>query len=183
MDHWRSPNHDDLHAITVDPGVRGVPVLEVVEVDGFVTSAIDGMLDLMRRAHYTALSGPVVGLPLRVIAIDLTGTGRSQVVLINPVIEKMSTERQRDREGCLAIPGVTGPVDRSAWVVASGLAPSGHLIRFRAGGMLARMIQHQVDHLDGYTFVDHMPWRARALIHARLGRRAGSCALPAHAWS
>lgn len=135
---------------------------EVERVNADVNAAIDEMLDLMRTAGYVALSGPLVGLPLRVLAVDLTGSGSSQIVLINPRIEEASQEKQRDREGCLAIPEVTAHVDRPVWVLVSGVSRTGRVVRLRAGGILGRIIQHQIDHLDGLTVIDRVRPRPAA---------------------
>lgn len=145
-----------LHIRPVGPADSGEPARKVKHIDAPLNVAIDEMLGLMRSAGYVALAGPVVGLPLRVIAIDLTTSGRSQIVLINPVIEEFSEEFQRDREGCLAIPELTAQVDRRVWIVVSGLTRTGRSVRMRAGGILGRIIQHQIDHLDGMTFIDRV---------------------------
>lgn len=150
------PRSGGLHIRPVGPADSGEPARDVERIDAALNVAIDEMLGLMRSAGYVALAGPVVGLPLRVIAIDLTTSGRSQIVLINPVIEEFSEECQRDREGCLAIPELTAHVDRPVWIVVSGLTRTGRAVRLRAGGILGRIIQHQVDHLNGVTFVDRV---------------------------
>lgn len=129
---------------------------EVQRIDTELNVAIDEMLGLMRSAGHLALCGPVVGLPLRVITIDLATSGQSQIVLINPQIEEVSIECQRDLEGCLATPELKAHVDRPVWVVVSGLSRTGRAVRLRAGGILGRIIQHQIDHLDGVTLVDRM---------------------------
>jgi len=140
-------------------------------------SAIDGMLEVMRRAGYPALAGPLVGIGYRVIAIDLSRSGRSQIVLLNPEVETTSTERQLGREGCVALPGVTAVVDRPLWVVVRGLTRSGQEVRLHAGGVLGRMVQHQIDHLDGRTFVDRLDARQRRVVEARLRVRRPTCSL------
>lgn len=150
------PRSGGLHIRPVGPAESGEPVREVRRIGAELNVAIDEMLGLMRSAGYVALAGPVVGLPLRVITIDLTSSGQSQIVLINPVIEEVSEECQRDREGCLAIPELTVHVDRPVWVVVSGLSRTGRAVRLRAGGILGRIIQHQIDHLDGLTFIDRV---------------------------
>ena len=155
-DRERSRSSGGLHIRPVGPARTGETVREVAHIDAALNVAIDEMLGLMRSAGYVALAGPVVGLPLRVITIDLTMSGRSQIVLINPVIEQVSTERQRDREGCLAIPELSAHVDRPVWIVVSGLTRTGRAVRLRAGGILGRIIQHQIDHLDGLTIFDRV---------------------------
>jgi peptide deformylase len=147
---------EGLHIRNAGPTNGREPVREVERIDAELNVAIDEMLGLMRSAGHVALAGPIVGLPLRVVAVDLSASGMSQIVLINPVVEERSEECQRDREGCLALPELTGHVDRPVWVVVSGLTRTGRAVRLRAGGILGRILQHQIDHLDGLTFVDRV---------------------------
>lgn len=165
----------DLRPLGV--GERHQPAAHVERIGSDLDSAIDGMFEVMRRGGYPALAGPVVGVPFRVIAIDLTRSGRSQVVLINPVVEARSTEHTLDREGCLALPGITALVDRHLWVVVKGIARSGQQVRLHAGGVLGRIVQHQIDHLDGRTLVDRLDARRRRIAEARLRVRRPSCPL------
>ena len=155
-DEDRPQESGGLHIRPAGEAESGEAAREVAHIDAALNVAIDEMLGLMRSAGYVALAGPVVGLPFRVITIDLSSTGRSQIVLINPVIEEVSEERQRDMEGCVAIPELTAHVDRPVWIVVSGLTRTGRAVRLRAGGILGRIIQHQIDHLDGLTFFDRV---------------------------
>lgn len=135
---------------------RNLKAEEVTRFDRSLGDAIDRMLDLMRRNKYVALSGPMVGLPLRVVAIDLAGSGQSQIVLINPVVEQVSTERQKDREGCLVVPDIVAHVERPISMVVSALSRTGQPLRLQVGGILARILQHHIDHLEGRTFFEHV---------------------------
>lgn len=167
---------DRLRLRTLAPGESHEVAGEVSREDaGDLDRKIGAMLDFMRRAGYPALAGPLVGLPIRVIAIDLSRSGESQIVLINPVLEELSADRQLDREGCIAMPGVTALVDRHQWVVATGWTRNGQLVRLHAGGILGRIIQHQIDHLDGVTFIDRVGVRERARVEARLRAVPRSC--------
>lgn len=156
-----------MNAGTRDPGLslerfdRNLKAEEVARFDRSLSEAIDRMLELMRQEQYVALSGPMVGLPLRIVAIDLAGSGRSQVVLINPVIEHVSTERQKDREGCLVVPDIVAHVERPVSLVVSGLSRTGQPVRLQVGGILARILQHHIDHLEGRTLVERAGLRDR----------------------
>jgi len=167
----------DLDLRPLGIGEHHTPAVVVERTDAALDLAIDRMLDVMRRGGYPALAGPVVGVPFRVIAIDLSRSGRSQIVLINPEVEAVSTERQLGREGCVALPGLTAVVDRPLWVVITGLTRSGQEVRLHAGGILGRIAQHQIDHLDGRTFVDRLDARRRRVAEARLRVRLPSCSL------
>ncbi|MFW6088880.1 MAG: peptide deformylase [Gemmatimonadota bacterium] len=135
---------------------RTLKAEEVTRFDRSLRDAIDRMLDLMRSNRYVALSGPMVGLPLRVVAVDLAGSGQSQIVLINPVVEQVSTERQKDREGCLVVPDIVAHVERPVSMVVSALSRTGQPVRLQVGGILARILQHHIDHLEGRTFFEHV---------------------------
>jgi len=167
----------DLDLRPLEIGERHAPAALVERTNAALDSAIDGMLDVMRRGGYPALAGPVVGIPFRVIAIDLSRSGRSQIVLINPEVETTSTEHQLGREGCVALPGLTAVVDRPLWAVIKGLTRSGQEVRLHAGGILGRIAQHQIDHLDGRTVVDRLDARRRRVVEARLRVRRPSCSL------
>jgi peptide deformylase len=134
---------------------RSLKAEEVTRFDRSLGAAIERMLDLMRRERYVALSGPIVGLPLRIVAVDLAGSGQSQIVLINPVIEQVSIERQKDREGCLLSPHVFAQVERPVSMVVRALSRTGQPVRLQVGGILARILQHHIDHLDGRAFAGH----------------------------
>lgn len=157
------------------PGAPGERAREVTRIDSPVLEMVDEMLEVMRRAGYPSLSAPLLGVPHRVIAIDLTGSGRSQVVLVNPVLEAASSERQVDREGCAGLPDVTASVERPLHITVAALARSGQPIRLHAGGLLARLIHHELDHLEGRSFLDRLRGVERARIEASMRLRHPRC--------
>lgn len=119
-----------------------------------VTRSLDeltkNMLETMYDANGCGLAAPQVGILKRIIVID---TGDGPVVLYNPEIVTV-TGSETDTEGCLSLPGIAGKVERSATVVVKGLAPGGRLVELRGDGLLARALQHEIDHLDGILFID-----------------------------
>lgn len=108
------------------------------------------MIKIMRDAHGVGLAGPQIGVLERIVVIC---PDEKPIVLINPVIEEQSGS-QKDEEGCLSIPALYGHVERSDSVVVSALDIKGNAVRYEMTGYAARVIQHEVDHLDGILFID-----------------------------
>jgi peptide deformylase len=108
------------------------------------------MFETMYHYHGIGLAAPQVGVPKRVIVMDVDGV---KLALINPEILTAEGE-DADTEGCLSVPGVFGTVKRSAKVVVRGLDPDGTVRDIEATALLARCLQHEIDHLDGVLFTD-----------------------------
>ncbi len=127
---------------------------------------IDDMLETMREAPGVGLAAPQVGVPLRVIVVEFGDEDddeapAKQYALVNPEITRAAPETAVGTEGCLSIPNVVGDVERSVAVTVKGLNRRGQPTRIKARGWLARIFQHEVDHLDGVLFVDRADrvWR------------------------
>lgn len=97
------------------------------------------------------LAAPQVGRNIRVVVIS---TKDGSLVLVNPRILHRSWKKEIMEEGCLSLPEIFGPVKRSAKIKLVALNKTGKKIKFKASGMFARVIQHEVDHLDGVLFID-----------------------------
>ena len=124
----------------------------VKKVTPEIIKLIDDMFETMRAAPGIGLAAPQVGELLRVIVVEV---GEDSIALINPKIFKKNGE-QTFTEGCLCLPGVEAPVKRASNVVVKGLDRSGKAIQVEAEGLLATCLQHEVDHLDGYVFIDRV---------------------------
>ena len=127
-----------------------------------VRRLIGHMLETMRDADGIGLAAPQVYQSLRLILfLDAEARGeapaRPPVALINPEIEPLDDALEPGLEGCLSIPGIRGVVPRHARIGYRGLAPDGRLIEREASGLHARVVQHEVDHLDGILFPMRMP--------------------------
>ncbi len=133
----------------------GSPVLrekarEVNKISPAIEKLLKNMADTLYDAKGYGLAAPQIGVSKRVIIIDI---GEGLLELINPVIlEKQG--RQVDVEGCLSIPGVSGEVARAYQVRVQGLNRQGEMQDIRGEGLLARALQHEIDHLEGVLFVD-----------------------------
>jgi len=116
------------------------------------------------------LAAPQVGLNVRIFAINLGLVYWQYGVLINPEIFYMSLNRMAHTEGCLSVPMVTAKVKRSWEVGVRFLTLKGELIETYATGLLATIIQHETDHLDGILFLDRLDLVHRQMLHTKLKR-------------
>ncbi len=128
----------------------------VPSIDGSIQQLIDDMVETMRQADGVGLAAPQVGVPLRVIVLQLPE--EEIMVIINPEIVKSDGEREVT-EGCLSVPGYAGEIKRSASVTVKGLNRQGKAVRIKATGLMAQALEHELDHLDGVLFVDHVKSR------------------------
>lgn len=123
-------------------------------IDGSIQKLIKDMLDTVHAdPGRAALAAPQVGVSLRVIVIDVPGA--EDVVMINPEIVKRHGERSVT-EGCLSVPGYYGEIKRAESVTAKGRDASGKEIRIKAEELLAQALEHEVDHLNGMLYIDHL---------------------------
>ena len=125
----------------------------VSNIDGSIQRLIDDMVDTMHEVEGVGLAAPQVGVSLRVIVIELPG--EETLALVNPQIVKRSGERSVE-EGCLSVPGYRGEIERSLKVTAKGLDRSGKEVRIRGESLLSQAIEHEIDHLNGILYVDHL---------------------------
>ena len=135
-----------------DPVLRQVAA-PVREITPDIKRIIADMTETMWHQVGIGLAAPQVGLPHRILVMD-DGKGGAQA-LINPVIESRSGT-VREEEGCLSLPGVFADVERSKTVRVSALDADGTPISFEASGLRARVVQHELDHLDGILFIDRL---------------------------
>ena len=146
----------------------GSPVLrqrsgEVETVDDEVRALVEGMFETMDAAEGVGLAANQIGVARRVAVIDADG---HRIAMINPRI--VSAEgRATAEEGCLSIPDVFADVTRPERVVLEALDANGQPYRLEVGALAARAIQHEIDHLDGILFVDHLGPIKRKMLLAR----------------
>lgn len=147
----------------------GEPILREVckpvkEVTPNVLKLLDDMADTLYAGPGRAgLAAPQVGVAKRLVVIDC---GDGLIELINPKIIKMSG-KQDGPEGCLSLPGLQGDVKRANYVKAETLDRSGNLLTIEGKGLLARCLQHEIEHLDGVLYIDHVA--PGQLINAETG--------------
>ena len=125
----------------------------VSRIDKSIQRLIDDMVETMRQANGVGLAAPQVGVPLRVIVLQMSE--EEPMAIINPEIVKRLGE-QEVNEGCLSVPGYFGEIKRSASVTVKGRDRQGKAIRIKATGLMAEALEHEIDHLNGTLYIDHV---------------------------
>ncbi len=135
---------------------------EVEDVDDEVRTLVQDLFDTMHAAEGIGLAANQVGLARRVAVVHAGED--SPVVLINPVIVEREG-KAKDEEGCLSIPDIFGDVVRATRIVVETTSLDGERTRHEVTDLTARAVQHEIDHLDGVLFLDHLsPLKRRMLI-------------------
>jgi peptide deformylase len=145
------------------------PAADVTVFDDSLQRLIDDMIETMYAAPGVGLAAPQVGIPLRVFVADVS-VGRERdglIVMVNPAFVERDGLQIED-EGCLSVPGFNATVVRPARAVLQGLDRDGSAHTIEAKALLARVFQHEMDHLDGVVFVDRLRGIKRDLIVRRI---------------
>jgi peptide deformylase len=141
----------------------------VALVDDEVRHIVADMFETMYAAPGIGLAAPQVDIHRQIVVIDIADQNNQPLCLINPKILELSGEQQMD-EGCLSVPGFHEQVTRAATVRVSALDQAGQPFTLDAEGLLAVCIQHELDHLQGKLFVDHLSSLKRQRIRHKLER-------------
>jgi len=145
---------------TVPDPVLRQKAKRVLSIDKAVLRLIADMEDTLREANGVGLAAPQVGVSRRLIVCCIPedkekGKAEERYCLVNPEIVRRTGERTV-KEGCLSIPGYLGEIKRSAQVRVRGLDKEGKEVKVRASGLLAQALEHEIDHLNGVLYVDHL---------------------------
>jgi len=137
----------------IDNQILRKKTLPVSKIDRSVLMLVDDLLDTLEKLDGVGLAAPQIGVSLRVAALWMPEN--DPIILINPVIIKRIGTRCID-EGCLSLPGYQGNVKRSVSVTAKWIDLDGRSVKIRAEDLMAQALEHEIDHLDGVLFTDHM---------------------------
>ncbi|MES2178450.1 MAG: peptide deformylase [Gemmatimonadota bacterium] len=153
----------------LDIRVLGDPILRqattpVTEITADIQRLIDDMFDTMYHARGIGLAAPQVGRTERLAVIDL---GKDPFVIINPEVVQSSSGKAKGEEGCLSIPDIYADVERPKSVVVHAIGREGKPFEREASELLARCLQHEIDHLDGKLFLDYLSVLKRAAALAK----------------
>jgi len=142
---------------TVPDPVLRQKARRVKSIDASLKKLIQDMHETLEAAHGAGLAASQVGVPLRLMVLSLPVKDKpdEKYCFINPEIVKRTGERVV-KEGCLSIPGYIGEIKRSEQVRIKGLDETGKEIKLRAEGLLAQACEHEIDHLNGVLYVDHL---------------------------
>ena len=132
----------------------------VTRFDAGLQTLVDDMIETMREAPGVGLAAPQVGISDRLIVVEYPEDDEQEdspkklYVVVNPEIKDVSEETEMGIEGCLSIPNLHGEVERALAVTVKGQTRRGQAVKIKAQGWLARIFQHEIDHLDGVVFTD-----------------------------
>jgi peptide deformylase len=133
---------------------------QIIRFDAELQTLIEDMIETLRVAPGVGLAAPQVSISDRLIVVEYPEDDEKEdapkklFVVINPEIKEQSEEVEMGIEGCLSIPGLHGEVERALTVTVKGLTRRGQPIKIKAKGWLARIFQHEIDHLNGIVFTD-----------------------------
>lgn len=137
---------------------KGEPVVDgKTFARGEFSKLVLEMRKIMKAANGIGLAANQIGLPYRMFVAQIPAARGGEdkfYCVVNPELEKMSVEKASAEEGCLSVHGIYGTVERSEKVTLKGLDKFGKPLKIKAWGLLARVFQHEVDHLDGKLFLD-----------------------------
>ncbi|MBX4909135.1 MULTISPECIES: peptide deformylase [Rhizobium] len=164
--------------ILPDPVLRQLSK-PIERVDADLQRLADDMLETMYDAPGIGLAAIQIGVPRRMLVIDVSREGEEKQpqVFINPEIVKSSDERSVYEEGCLSIPDYYAEVERPAAVSVKYLDRNGKEQTVEADGLLATCLQHEIDHLNGVLFIDHISRLKREMVIKKFTKAAKSKAL------
>lgn len=164
--------------ILPDPLLRQVST-SIERVDAELQKLADDMLETMYEAPGIGLAAIQVGVPRRLLVVDVSkeGEDKQPLVFINPEIIKSSDERSVYEEGCLSIPDYYAEVERPAMVTVKSIDRDGKEQMTEADGLLATCLQHEIDHLNGVLFIDHISRLKREMVIKKFTKAAKSKAL------
>lgn len=133
---------------------------------------IKNMIETMKKNNGIGLAANQVGVSLRILTVALPDENKkiTEAVLINPVIQKKSG-RVFEEEGCLSFPGLYLKIKRAKYVKVNAVNERGKVITIEGEGLLIRVLQHEIDHLDGKTFIDRLPVLKKLKTIREINRR------------
>ena len=140
-----------------DP-VLNTPAAPVESFDDSLAHLAEEMLLTMREHEGVGLAANQVGRLKRILVAAVED---EEFVIVNPVVEEAAETTGKDLEGCLSIPGIQVEVERPTEVMISGQDPSGTPLQIKASGLVARIFQHEIDHLDGVLILDRTDRESR----------------------
>ena len=168
-----------------DPSLRAKGK-RVAEFDEAIRELADSMLETMRAANGIGLAAQQVGEAIQLTVLDISAVEdrpstmalnghevdpkqQMPLVLLNPQIE-IGPEREIASEGCLSFPEISADIERASWTKVKAQTLTGEMVEIEATGLLARALQHEIDHLNGILFIDRMSSAAKASLSSRVKR-------------
>jgi len=148
-----------MKIITLGDELLRQKTAKIEKIDKEIEDIAKQMLEIIKRDKGIGLAGPQIGFMKRIFVVHVEGD--EERVFINPSILETSHETAKFEEGCLSVPGVYANVIRSESIKIQAWNVKGRPFTLESGGLLARVIQHEYDHLNGILFIDHIPEKIR----------------------
>lgn len=163
-------NSDELYLrYWPDPALKKVAT-PVAEINDAVRENVTTLFRLMNEHGGVGLGATQAGWDARVFVVNLTGRPEDDKVFINPTIVTQSKAKAKETEACLSLPGIIGKVERPKQVTVTALGLDGQEFTTQANGLLARCLQHELDHLEGKTIMDRFTLARNAAVNGKLKR-------------
>ncbi len=166
--------NNTLDIVTIGDDILNQKAIEITDIDDRIREIAEGMIHTMYIAPGIGLAAPQVNHSIRLITVDLSvGENKNDlIVLLNPdIIHKEGQDLME--EGCLSVPGINEKVTRPYQVVCRGIDLTGREKTIEADGLLARVLCHEVDHLNGVLFIDRLSPLKKKLIKKKLKKDQG----------
>ncbi|MGM0562201.1 MAG: peptide deformylase [Pseudomonadota bacterium] len=172
-----------LPIVTAPDPVLKTKAKPVERVDDAIRKLMDDMLETMYAAPGIGLAAPQVGVSKRVIVVDVTSEDeeRKPLLMANPELIQVSDHDASYEEGCLSVPEYFGEVARPAEIRVRYIDRENEIRELEADGLLATCIQHEIDHLDGILFLDHLSSLKRNMVLRKLLKAKKTHSLPSYA--
>ena len=162
-----------VKTIIIEPNKLLRQVSETVEIVGKIEQKLmDDMLDTMYAAKGIGLAAIQIGTPKRILVMDLSKdqNNNKPMYFVNPVIKNKNIEKSIYEEGCLSVPGQFAEIERPSKCEVEYLDYYGQKKILKAEGLLATCIQHEIDHLEGILFIDHLSKLKKSMILKKLSK-------------
>ena len=144
----------------------------VIKVGNDERKLMDDMLETMYAANGIGLAAIQIGIPKRIIVMDISKDGKKNpLFFVNPIIKNKDKEKTTYEEGCLSVPNYFAEVDRPKYCEVEYLDYSGESKFLKADGLLATCIQHEMDHLEGILFIDYLSKLKKTMIVKKLSKK------------
>lgn len=163
-----------LYIITMQIITMGSEILrqkaeKIEKIDSETVEIAGKMLEIIKRDKGVGLAGPQIGVMKRIFVVHVQND--EERIFINPSIIETSHDTAKIEEGCLSIPGIYAPVIRSEAIKIQAWNEKGRPFTLETSGILARVILHEYDHLEGVLFLDHLPEKKREQLLAKYAKK------------
>jgi peptide deformylase len=159
-----------MKIITLGDDLLRQKAKKIDEIDEDTVNIANQMLEILKRDKGVGLAGPQIGFMKRIFVVHVEDD--EERVFINPSILETSHKTSKYEEGCLSVPGIYANVIRSESIKIQAWNEKGRPYTIETAGLLARVIQHEYDHLEGVLFIDHVPEKIREKLFAKYEKKS-----------